>query len=95
MILGSFFFSLGGYLLPYFVLGSSFLMLAFILYATDILNDGSPAIEPSNEVIVQNLSESLLNTNSSTGSEIEKEALGHKFALSFPVSFHFTKFIEY
>ena len=34
LIMGSFLFQFGGYMFPYFVLGSIFLLLAFIIYIT-------------------------------------------------------------
>lgn len=72
--------------MPYFVLGSSFLLLAFILYSTNVLNEDHIQKEVVEEDVFNNLNESLLGTEESTNSDRGAKGLSHKFALSFPVS---------
>lgn len=87
LVLGSFLFTFGGYMMPYFILGSIFLLLAMIVYFSGVFDE-----EPSQDI--ENL-ESYLEVREAS-CEIDYSSINkaheptflvdHKFAFSLKVS---------
>ena len=90
LLLGSFLFSIGGYMLPYFVLGSMFLLLAFVIFMTNALESKAEKDLPC-ERIDNNFYELLIESESTSSSPPER-SISHGLALSFPVSILFLTF---
>ena len=75
LILGSLMFMLGGYMMPYFILGSIFLLFAAILYISGAL------VEQDINIISNRDNIELISS-----SEKKEHKMTHKFAFSIPVS---------
>lgn len=84
LILGSLFFTIGGYMLPYFVLGSAFLLLAAVVYLSGAFTEDETETE-GKIWVDEGFNEQLINTSDSSDLK-ESRSITHSFALSFPVS---------
>ena len=88
LVLGSFLFNFGGYMMPYFVLGSVFLLFALIVFITRAFDEKDPKSDENLESALANRGMSYEVNNSS----IELEpclVMNHKIAFSIPVSSNF------
>ena len=81
LILGSLMFLIGGYMMPYFILGSVFIAFAAILYFSGALVEKDEPEEGLNSRGNSfEMDSSLMNK--------DQQTMTHKFAFSIPVSFN-------
>ena len=84
LFLGALLFSMGGYFLPYFVLSGSFIVLAFIINTSKVLDESPEALLEVEDEIVSFRIDAESITDKSQKMDIE-------FAFSVSVSFHLCK----
>lgn len=84
LFFGALLFSMGGYFLPYFVLSGSFIVLAFIINASKVLDENPDALLEIEDEIMSFRIDAENNTDKSQKMNLE-------FAFSVSVSFTLCK----